>query len=270
MSKIILKMKNLLFIILFIGFHAIDAQKLSDYKYLHVPQDFKDFQDNQFELNSTLVKKLKSKGYEVIQNENGILPEELKQDPCKVAVVNLVKSGNMFKTKLTFEAKDCNNKVLVSQQGVSDEKDFEIGYNEALQNILKSLPNSSPLFKTSDVKEIFVDKAEPVFVKPVEKIQPSSVVEKKAEEKTSINNSQNYTNGNLNLKKILLGNNRFILVSANSSIPYATFTESTKEGVFRVVLENSLMTLGYLENGNYVIEIPNKDGSFRKEIFEKK
>ncbi|MBC7557073.1 MAG: hypothetical protein H7195_08965 [Chryseobacterium sp.] len=262
-------MKNLLFIILFIGFHAIGAQKLSDYKYLLVPQNFKDFQDNQFELNSALVKKLKAKGYEVIQNENGILPEELKQDPCQAAVVNLVKSGNIFKTKLTFEAKDCNNKVLFSQQGASDEKDFEMGYNEALQNILKSIPNSLPLFKTSDVKVIFVEKTEPVVVKPLEKIEPSSIVEQKAEEKTSINNSQNYMNGNVNLKKILLGNNRFILVSANSSIPYATFTESTKEGVYRVVLENGLMTLGYLENGNYVIEITNKDGSFRKVIFEK-
>ncbi|MGS0748303.1 hypothetical protein [Halpernia sp. GG3] len=263
-------MKNIFLIFLFMGFHAIDAQKLSDYKYLYVPQDFKDFQDNQFELNSTLVKKLKTKGYEVIQTENRLWPEELKQDPCKVAVINVIKSGNMFKTKLTLEAKDCNGKVLISQQGASDEKEYETGYSEALQNILKSIPNSSPLFKFSEVKAIFVEKNEPITVKSVEITKSRSIIQPKSEPKTASNNVQNYTNGNLILKKVLLDNNRFILVPANSSIPYATFTESTKEGVYRVVLENSLMTLGYLENGNYVIEIPNKDGSFRKEIFEKK
>ena len=252
------------------GFHAVDAQKLSDYKYLYIPQDFKDFQHNQFELNSTLVKNLKTKGYEVIQTENRLWPEELKQEPCKVAVINVIKSGNMFKTKLTLEAKDCNGKVLISQQGASDEKDYETGYNEALQNILKSFPNSAPLFKFSEVKAIFVEKKESTVVKAEEINKSRSVVQPKSDPKTVSNNVENYTNGKVMLQKVIIGKGKFILINKNSSDPFATFSESTKEGIYRVVLENSLLTLGYVENGNYVIEIPVKDGSFRKEIFERK
>ena len=46
--------------------------------------------------------------------------------------------------------------------------------------------------------------------------------------------------------------------------------ESTKKEVYRVQLQDGSQTLGYVENGNIVIEIPNAEGSFRKEIFEGK
>ncbi|WP_417429642.1 hypothetical protein [Halpernia sp.] len=262
-------MKTIFYIVLFLCCNVLNAQKLSDYKYIYVPQDFKEFHDNQFDLNSNLVKKLHSKGYEVIQKDRDNWPEELKQNPCEVALVNVVKSGNMFKTKLTLEAKDCNDKVILSQQGVSNEKDFELGYNESLQNILKNIPNSSPVKQPLQIK---IDKVENTYV---DKVQKSEEVKKeeikpKTNEENSKNTSNNYTNGNLKYQKIIIGNGKFILLSPNSSIPFATFTETSKKDIFHVVLENGSMTLGYLENGNYLIEIPNKDGTFSKEVFEKK
>jgi hypothetical protein len=37
-----------------------------------------------------------------------------------------------------------------------------------------------------------------------------------------------------------------------------------------VQLENGVQTLGYWEDGKIVVEIPNSDGSFKREVFSKK
>ena len=258
-------MKNLFFIAFFLCCHAFNAQQLSDYKYLYVPQNIKGFEDNKYDLNSTLVKKLQAKGYLVIQKEQAEWPLELRQNPCEVAVVNILDTGNFFKNKLTFEAKDCRDKLIVSQQGVSNEKEFDKGLNESLQKSLATIPNSSPVENGVTIKEVIVEKTQADNI-----LSKETAPVGKIKEVSEVSTSKNYANGNLIFQKVLIGDKKFILVNQNSSIPYATFTESTKAGVFRVVLENGSMTLGYLENGDYIIEIPDKSGEFRREIFEKK
>jgi hypothetical protein len=263
-------MKNILFIASFICTQTFSAQQLSDYKYVYVPQNINEFENNKYQLNSTLVKKLKEKGYEVLQEVQGNWPDELKQDPCKVANINLINTGNFFKNRLTFEAKDCNGKVLLSNQGKSNEKDFDLGYMESLQKSLVILQPSAPTEIMPELKVKNLENKEQVSKSNIEAVEkPKEITTIKSEE-NSTNKAQNYSNGNLVLQKILIGNGQFILLAPNTASPYATFRESTKIGVFRVSLADGSMTLGYSENENYVIELPNKDGSFRKEIFEKK
>ena len=84
------------------------------------------------------------------------------------------------------------------------------------------------------------------------------------------NKAETFSNGTLNLNRIFISDSQFILASPNDSTPYAIFKESTKKEVYRVQLQDGSQTLGYVENGNIVIELPNADGSFRKEIFEGK
>jgi glycine/serine hydroxymethyltransferase len=44
-------------------------------------------------------------------------------------------------TKLTVFVKDCNGKILLtSAEGISREKDYEMSYNEALRNALRTMP----------------------------------------------------------------------------------------------------------------------------------
>ena len=60
------------------------------------------------------------------------------------------------------------------------------------------------------------------------------------------------------------------MVSSSSSVPFATFKNTTKADVYRVTLENGTSTLGYYEYGNLVIEIPTSDGNYKKEVFTAK
>lgn len=258
-------MKNILLITLFLLCNIGKAQKLSDYKYVYVPENIKDFESNKYDLNSTLVKALQSKGYTVIQNEQSEWPQDLRQSPCEVANINILDTGNFFKNRLTFEAKDCHEKVFLSQQGVSSEKDFEMGFKESLQKSLVNIPNSAPVKKLAEVSDnkITVEQS-------AEKEQPSKMSESKIPDEVDTKTSNNYSNGNIILQKVLIGNGQFILVNQNSAVPYATFSKSTKEDVYRVVLENGSMTLGYLENGSYVIEIPKQEGGFKRDVFKKK
>lgn len=275
-------MKNFLFILLFLTIHSFNAQKLPDYKYVYIPHNIKGFEDNKYQINSVLTQKLKNKGYEVIQNEQIDWPQELIQNPCKVAFINILNTSSLFKNKLTFEAKDCNGKVLMSQQGISNEKDFQIGYQQALEKSIAMLQNSSPkeltqltLKKDASaeiLKKADEPKAETTSSNENQKTEPDivpDVTKPKADGSSSSNKSENYTNGTLVLQKIIIGDGKFILVTTKSSVPYATFRESSKKGIFHIILEDGTTTLGYLENENYVIDFPNKDGSFKKEIFEK-
>ena len=71
----------------------------------------------------------------------------------------------------------------------------------------------------------------------------------------------------MSFQKIQISKDQFILVSSSSSVPFATFKNTTKSDVYRVTLENGTSTIGYSENGNLVIEIPTNDGNYKKEIF---
>ncbi|WP_185148731.1 hypothetical protein [Chryseobacterium mulctrae] len=57
------------------------------------------------------------------------------------------------------------------------------------------------------------------------------------------------------------------MVDGNSSVPFATFKETTKKDVFRVKLGSGESTTGYYENGNLVIEIPKGNDEYSKEVF---
>ena len=116
-------------------------------------------------------------------------------------------------------------------------------------------------------------KETPKSVERDEKILITEKAAPKTELKTNTtiqNKAEIYTNGLLNLTKINISANQFILANPNNSVPYAIFNASAKKDVFRVQLENGVQTLGYWEDGKIVVEIPNSDGSFKREVFSKK
>ncbi|SFI07442.1 hypothetical protein [Halpernia frigidisoli] len=256
-------MKNIVLIALFLVFNFGNAQQFSDYKYVYVPKNLKDFKNNKYGLNASVVKSLEKKGYTVIQSEQNEWPQELRQNPCEVAIVNISDTGNFLKNKITFEAKDCHEKVVLSQQGVSSEKDFEIGFKESLEKSMASISASTPTKISAISNETL-----PVE-KSVEVVQKTDLPKPVIIEKVKINASNNFSNGNLTLQKVNISNDKFILVESKSSVPYATFSKSTKNDVFRVLLADGTQTLGYFEDGNYVIEMVNKGGEYIRDIFKK-
>jgi len=50
-------------------------------------------------------------------------------------------------------------------------------------------------------------------------------------------------------------------------VPFAVFKNSSKKDVFIVKLADGNSTVGYFENGSIVIDIPQSDGRYTKEVF---
>lgn len=239
------------------------AQNITDYEYIYVPKKFKDFEANEYNLNTLLKKALEGKKYKVIQEELVNWPLELRQNPCKVLNAELLNDSNMFRNRLKLQFSNCEKNVVFETKGTSMIKDFELGYQDAMAISLKNLQNSQP-------KEI------KILAKPTEKIAVETVIEKPVQAVVASSNSatpevskkaESYSNGAMSFQKIQISKDQFILVSSSSSVPFATFKNTTKADIYRVTLENGTSTIGYTENGNLVIEIPTNDGNYKKEIF---
>ena len=239
------------------------AQNITDYEYIYVPKKFKDFKTNEYNLNTLLKKALEAKKYKVIQDDIVNWPLELRENPCKVLNAELLNDSNMFRNRVKLQFSNCEKNVVFETKGTSMIKDFELGYQDAMNISLKNLQNSQP-------KEI------EVLAKPTEKIAVEAVVEKPVQTVVTSTNSatpevskkaESYSNGTMSFQKIQISKDQFILVSSSSSVPFATFKNTTKLDVYRVTLENGISTIGYSENGNLIIEIPTSDGNYKKEVF---
>ncbi|KAF2513014.1 hypothetical protein E0W72_00910 [Flavobacterium arcticum] len=119
---------------LLLTFSAFSQKKLSDYKYMIVPERF-EFQKatGEYNLNQLTKGIFEKKGFTVFLSSD-ILPENLAFDRCKLLYANVQEESSMFKTELTITVKDCSGKVLfATEKGVSKEKEIQRAYYEALR-----------------------------------------------------------------------------------------------------------------------------------------
>lgn len=244
-------MKKLLVIISSFCVMLSYAQKVSDYKYVVVPAAYESFKKTNYDLSTFLTNHLKSKQYVVISENRGQWPEEANANPCNVLNANIINDSSFLRNKIILELKDCNDKVISSQKGTTSIKEYEEGYKDALSKTFMNIPVSHPIQNTEYKKETQVTEAVPQV----------------SEQKPQTSRAEKYSNGKLSLQKIQIDASQFILVDGNSSIPFATFKETTKKDVFRVKLGSGESTTGYYENGNLVIEIPKNNDEYSKEVF---
>lgn len=228
------------------------AQKVSEYKFVAVPSNFSDFKKNNFGLDKLLTKTLQSKKYTVISDNRNQWDYEAASNPCNVVFANILDDSSLFKNKVAVEFKDCNDKVILATKGSSSIKEFQEGFQDALKESLRLLPVANPVNQSNSQKVT------------------NDVVDTKTQETVVNSNATKFSNGKLTLQKIQLDQNQFILAEANSSVPFATFKNTTKKDVFRVKLASGDSTLGYYENGNIVIELPSTNGEYSKEVFSSK
>ncbi|MGE6397819.1 hypothetical protein [Chryseobacterium scophthalmum] len=231
------------------------AQKVSDYKYVVVPSSLESFKKNNYGLSAFLTKSLKSKQYVVISENRGQWPEEANVNPCSVLNADLVNDSSFLRNRIILEFKDCNSKVISSEKGNSSIKEYEEGFKDALSKALVNISISKPVENTTFKQEVQVVK---------ETVQETPKV---SEQKSQASKAEKYSNGKISLQKIQIDASQFILVDGNSSVPFATFKETTKKDVFRVKLGSGESTTGYYENGNLVIEIPKGNDEYSKEVF---
>lgn len=231
------------------------AQKVSDYKYIALPEKFSGFKNNQYKLDVLLSKTLKQKQYVVVSGNRSQWTAEANSNPCSVLNADVINDSGFLRNKVVLEFKDCNGKVIASQKASTSIKEFEEGFQDALKQALVTVPVSSP-------KEIQMQ----VAVQEVQSFEPAKEVSVQKVE-NSATQSGKYTNGKVSLQKVQIDDSQFILVENNSSVPFATFKSTSKKDTFKVKLNSGESTLGYYENGNIVIEMPKGNGDYSKEIF---
>ncbi|SHL48588.1 hypothetical protein [Chryseobacterium polytrichastri] len=246
-------MKKLSILILTICSIISFGQKVSDYKYVSIPEKFQTFK-NSFNLETFLAKGLKGKKYVILQGDKLQWPSELMGNSCSIINADVINDKTMLRNRVIIQFKDCNDKVILESKGSSTIKEFEEGFQDALMQALVTVPISNPV-------AIVAKNETTTSTNNISSTVSSQVVE---------SNGAKYSNGKLDVQKVQIDNNHFILVKPNSSIPFATFKATTKRDVFRVKLENGDLTIGYFENGNIIIEIPQTNGEYAKETFSGK
>lgn len=234
------------------------GQKISDYKYISLPVKFETFKED-FGLAALLTKTLRSKNYTVIPSDKLQWPAEAQANPCNVLIADVVNDSGFLRNKVLLQFKDCNSKVISSAKGASNIKDFKEGYQDALKQTFVSLSPANPVNNQTAAQTSVQETA--ISAQSPNNVSSSAVIE---------NSAVRFNNGKVDLQKVQIDNTQFILVNSSSSSPFATFKTTTKSDVFRVKLQNGESTLGYYENGNIVIEIPQSNGEYIKEIFIKK
>lgn len=115
------------------------SQSVNNYKGVIVPLKY-DFlkEENQYRLTTLSKFNLQKAGFTVFYN-NETIPNEYS-DRCSLLNVDVKKESAFLMTKLFIIFKDCYGKVVFqSAIGKSREKDFQMAYNEALNEAFKSV-----------------------------------------------------------------------------------------------------------------------------------
>lgn len=245
----------------------IYGQKVSDYQYVSVPEKFTSFKGD-YGLEVFLKKSLKGKKYVIIPGDKRDWPSEIKDNPCSVVSADVLNDSGLLRNKVLLQFKDCNDKILLSSKGSSKIKSFVEGYTDALQQSLIVVPISNPVDMVNVV-------AQPTTVNEVKEVVAStSVSTASSASATTVSSAEKkaerYSNGKLDLQKIQIDQTQFILADSNSSVPFATFKATAKKDVFRVKLANGDSTIGYFEGKNIIIELPQANGEYSKEVFSGK
>lgn len=258
-------MKNFLFGLLIFCFAGAEAQNVSDFQYIIVPEQFSSFEPNEYKLNYHLGRLLKNKGYTVISNNQREWPQEVFDNPCLAVKVDGVKGKYVLKLKMNMIFTDCEGKEIADYRGISGIKEFERGYQEAMRNAIGLLPASHPktLAYQPPVKAeeppvtIEVTESVTVPVTPKEPIQASEI-------KKEIGSPAgfDFTSDNLTVSLIENKDGSLTMVEKTTSAPMAVLFPTSREGVFRVSINSAAGnydTVGFYDGNILEIEYL-KDG----------
>lgn len=175
-----MKLHKILTIFTLLCCTTLSAQdQLNNYKYIVVPNQF-DFQKEpgQYRVNG-LAKFLLEKQNFTVLLEGDTLPEDAIKNNCLVLKTTAIDDSSMFKTKLKFQFKDCQGKVVyTTEEGESREKKYIVAYNEAVRQAFSSLSNFTHKYEVKKTE----NEAEEVIVTPLPKVTEAPLVEEVDEE----------------------------------------------------------------------------------------
>lgn len=130
-------MKNTLVVLFLIAFNFStfgQDKKVSNYKYIIVPENFAFLkQKDQYQTSSLTKFLLKKNGFTVVLDSEKY-PQALRDNPCKALTANVVDLSSMFKTAVLIELKNCSKKVVyTTKEGTSKLKDYKKSFHESIR-----------------------------------------------------------------------------------------------------------------------------------------
>ncbi len=128
----------LLFVVLIANsFFAQNSSKLSNYRYILLPNTFS-FQNKAHEYNLNKLTQFLFNKYDFeTYIEGGENSRLSTANPCEILRVNSFMQG-VFKSKATFTFTDCRGKLIyTSSVGVSSKKEYDKSYTEAIRDVFK-------------------------------------------------------------------------------------------------------------------------------------
>ena len=140
-------------VLLFVLFVSVFSFGQESYKYVIVPKKFNFFkEENKYNLNAITKSFFEKEGFQVVYDTDPF-PADLAANRCSALYINVLEKSNMITTKITFEMKDCQNRlVLTSKQGESRDKEYEKAYNESFREALISMRGLLNIKPTEIVK----------------------------------------------------------------------------------------------------------------------
>lgn len=257
-------MKKFITALVLISFAMLNAQQISDYKYIIVPKKFNEFDENEYKLNTYLKNLLQKKNYEILSEDASTWPVEVQQNSCLAATADVKKKKNFLKNKVEIVFTNCSQKEVGMVEGTSALKEFDKGYQDALKiasgRVIQQ--NAKP------IESIHKNKSIPVEIVKASETEIKDVAEVKPTISQTNSNGNTYSNGDITLTKSDLADGSFYLINESNSQIYAQFFPTSKSGVYRVKLtdaKGNYETIGFFDGNNVEIEI-NSDNNQKKLI----
>ncbi len=286
--------KLILVLLLMVSIQFAYAQEaLNNYKYIIIPKQY-EFQkgEDSFKINSLTRFLLDKSGFATLFN-NEVFPAELINNQCLALKINLIEHSNFKKTKIKLSFINCQNQVVYeSEEGVSTSKDYQKSYHEAIRGAFKSLENFNYHFTPKVVANIDLPKIEvkneiivkdEVIEKPViiDKVSPNTNIVNKIE---VVKTPPAEANKTVTLVGLYQSNQKVFEIAAFQN--YFIFSEQIKQGntiqtkplgfiyntskKLNFLVKTTDTFTGYLlENGDFVIDEINPDGTVKTNTYQK-
>ena len=272
-------MKNIFIIFSFFLATTLNAQDLSNYNHVVIPEKYSFLKEtDQYQLNSLTKFLFEKYGFEAfIEGDE----EYVKMNPerCEGLYADVISDSGMFRTKLSVVLKDCRNReIFISREGVSLEKDYKAAYQESLRRAFESIEaleysynevivtgtpglnvqaeakaNQVSLSSSAEVKE------EKSTIKTATEVQNTGLPQNKISPKEEMPSSINLHRDGSNY--LLQKNDKgFLLLHKGTTEPFATLIRSSAGNSF---IYNSMTSKGIAcldIEGNLIIEILKEDG----------
>lgn len=249
-------MKNWISILFLAAVTSTNAQnKISDYKYIKVPEKLNGFDIDQYQLNHRLTYYLGQKNY-IILKPNQEWPVEITTNPCAALNVDVNKLKSFTNNKLDITFTNCENKVVETFEGISKIKEYDKGYQEALKLAINKLGNSNPTqFEHTVIPQVVNED-----LKTQQKTKAIEVKE-----------AMEYSDGITRITISKLANGDLLLIEGSSIL--ASFKPTLRGNTYLVTAYRTdgqpYTTIGYMTDNSISYEMIHVNNQLQNRIFNK-